>query len=264
MIKRILLLIIFLITIVIKLSADELKKIQDNSFLIEEAYNQEDGVVQHIQVFQYMKEGKWNYLFTQEWPVPVQAHQFSYTIPISHIDKAGVGDILLNYRYQLLFKQAEGIAFSPRLSLSLPTGDYMNGFGSGTFGIQTNLPLSIELSNKWVTHWNIGATYMPSSKNQNGDKADTLGFNYGFSLIWLVNENINFMIETAGGSNETVQTGSATVRTDSFFINIGARFAINFASGLQIVPGIAVPVGIGPSKGEIGVFAYLSFEHQLF
>ena len=44
----------------------ETKKIQDNSFLIEEAYNQEPGVIQHIQTFQYMKDGTWGYTFTQE------------------------------------------------------------------------------------------------------------------------------------------------------------------------------------------------------
>lgn len=54
---------------------EEVKKIQDNSFLIEEAYNQEDGVVQHIQMFQYLKKSKdWVYTFTQEWPVPKQTH----------------------------------------------------------------------------------------------------------------------------------------------------------------------------------------------
>ena len=35
----------------------------------------------------------------------------------------------------------------------------------------------------------------------------------------------------------------------------------NFDSGLQIVPGVAVPVGVGPSEGEYGVIGYLSFEH---
>lgn len=29
------------------------REIQDNSFLLEEAYNQEDGVIQEIQTFQY-------------------------------------------------------------------------------------------------------------------------------------------------------------------------------------------------------------------
>jgi len=37
--------------------------------------------------------------------------------------------------------------------------------------------------------------------------------------------------------------------------------AYNFENGLQIVPGIGVPIGIGPSSGEKGIFLYLSFEH---
>ena len=36
--------------------AAEVKKIQDNSFLLEEAYNQEDGVIQHIQSYLYNKK----------------------------------------------------------------------------------------------------------------------------------------------------------------------------------------------------------------
>jgi len=34
-----------------------------------------------------------------------------------------------------------------------------------------------------------------------------------------------------------------------------------YASGLQIVPGFAVPLGAGPSRGDRSVFFYLSFEH---
>src|SRR3989304_1284470 len=85
----------------------ETKKIQDNSFLIEEAYNQEEGVIQHIQTFQYMKDGTWGNTFTQEWPVKGQMHQFSYTIPVSHLTdpgRTGLGDMALNYRYQLINK----------------------------------------------------------------------------------------------------------------------------------------------------------------
>lgn len=42
---------------------DEPKKIADNSFLLEEAYNQEKGVVQHIQSFMYMhKTHDWAYM----------------------------------------------------------------------------------------------------------------------------------------------------------------------------------------------------------
>jgi hypothetical protein len=47
----------------------------------------------------------------------------------------------------------------------------------------------------------------------------------------------------------------------SLFLSPGIRWAYNFKNGLQIVPGIGVPIGIGPSLGEKGVFLYLSFEH---
>jgi hypothetical protein len=45
------------------------------------------------------------------------------------------------------------------------------------------------------------------------------------------------------------------------FLSPGIRWAYNFKNGLQIVPGIAVPIGVGPSGGEKGVFLYLSLEH---
>lgn len=64
-------------------------------------------------------------------------------------------------------------------------------------------------------------------------------------------------------SPESVQGDGAKIRNDTFFINPGARFAINFESGLQIVPGISFPIGLGPSKNEYGVLLYLSFEHPL-
>lgn len=48
-------------------TAEGAKKIQDNSFLVEEAHNQEAGVVQHIQSFMYLRQSKeWAYTFTQE------------------------------------------------------------------------------------------------------------------------------------------------------------------------------------------------------
>jgi hypothetical protein len=256
--------------------ADEPKKIQDNSFLLEEAYNQEDGVVQHIQVFQYFKKSKdWFYTFTQEWPVPKQAHQFSYVIPANHLhegDNTGIGDVLLNYRYQAVFQ--DKIALAPRFSLILPTGDYKKGLkipgefntglGTGTVGYQVNIPLSVELSDKFVTHWNMGATFTPHAKSTTGEKANVRSTNYGASLIYLVNENFNLMLEAAGTSTETAILNGVKSNESTLFINPGVRFAINFKSGLQIVPGLSVPIGIGPSEGEYGALLYLSFEHPLF
>src|SRR5690349_21477827 len=65
--------------------------IQDNSFLLEEAYNQELGVIQHISTFtRWWNSKDWNYSFTQEWPAPRDPrHQFSYTLVGTHIGEYG-------------------------------------------------------------------------------------------------------------------------------------------------------------------------------
>lgn len=247
-------------------AASETVKIRDNSFLIEEAYNQEPGVIQHILAFQHTEGGSWGFTFTDEWPAPREAHQLSATIPVDRLrgngTETGIGDVLLNYRYQLLWK--DPVALSPRLSLILPTGDEGRGLGEGTLGFQGNIPLSVELTDRWVTHWNLGMTYVPRARGPGGAREGTYGFNYGASAVFLVSENFNFLVEAAGESTEAVTGIGITEWESSFFLNPGARFAWNHASGLQVVPGIGIPIGVGPSRGEYGVFLYLSFEHPLF
>lgn len=291
--------VVFVIAVVLTapvVFAAEVGDIQDNSFLVEEAYNQEPGVVQHIQSFRWNKDGSWIYSFTQEWPVFGQTHQFSYTIPVARqkgdgqlqlfstdpsVDQStqpaaspltpntggtGLGDVALNYRYQAVLQ--DNIAFAPRFSLLLPTGDWKRGLGTGTVGFQVNLPLSFKLSDKLVTHYNLGMTFTPNSKSPAGAQADTLSTNYGASLIYLATKNINLMLEAAGSSDQAVEGPGKTSIKNSFFINPGVRCALNFKMGddkiLQIVPGISFPIGVGPSNGEYGVFGYLSFEHSLF
>jgi hypothetical protein len=271
--KKIVLALALTAMIPFQASAEEAKKLQDNSFLLEEAYNQEDGVVQHIQMFQYFKKSKdWLYSFTQEWPVPKQAHQLSYSIPVSKLNsndafgnntsETGVGDVMINYRYQAIFK--DHIALAPRFSLILPTGDYKKGLGNDTVGYQVGIPLSVELSDKFVTHWNLGWTYTPGAKDNSGLKSDLRSVNYGASLIYLATENFNLMLETVGTTTETSPGTGPKSLNSTFFIYLGVRFAINYKSGLQIVPGFSIPIGMGPSGGEYGGLLYLSFEHPLF
>ena len=246
--------------------AGEIREIQDNSFLIEEAYNQEDGVIQHIFTYQYMKGDNSLFTFTQEWPAPKQAHQLSYTIPVQRIrmdgqDDTGFGDVALNYRYQAVLK--EGIAFSPRFSLILPTGDEKKGLGTDTVGYQVNFPLSIKLADRWVTHYNLGITFTPNSKGGAGARADTVATNYGASAIFLASNNLNLMLEVVGGTQQSVQGNGITASQNSLIVSPGLRYAIDLGK-LQVVPGLAFPIGFGPSRGEYGVFTYLSFEHPLF
>ena len=239
--------------------------IQDNSFLIEEAYNQEDGIIQHISFFQRLANSKdWVYNFTDEWPVRTEKHQLSFTLAATHVDQFGgygFGDTLINYRYQLIGSGEARLAMAPRLSFLAASGDSTVGRGFGGNGLQTNIPVSLVLNKKLVTHFNAGATWVPHAKNSAGDRARVVAVNLGQSFIWLFSDRINGMLETVWTSGEDVVGPGKTTRSDDILISPGVRWAYNFRSGLQIVPGIAVPVGVGPSTGEKGIIGYLSFEH---
>jgi hypothetical protein len=72
---------------------------------------------------------------------------------------------------------------------------------------------------------------------------------------------LNLLLEAVYTWEEEVAGPGTTDRSNSFVINPGVRWAINRPSGLQIVPGICVPIGVGPSRGDEALFLYLSFEH---
>jgi len=120
--------------------------LQDNSFLIEEAYNQEPGVVQHINSVLYDRaSGGWLANFTQEWPLGGQRHQLSCSVPFSWLGDGGrgPGDVLLNYRYQLLTEQgrrpagAHGAAYRNRAIFppGIPVGRNCVGGVQAVWGI---------------------------------------------------------------------------------------------------------------------------------
>jgi hypothetical protein len=238
------------------------KPIQDNSFLLEEAYNQEPGVVQHINALQRSRGGDWMYKFTQEWPAPGQKHQLSYTVPIQRMKPhTGVGDLELNYRYQMIGDGDADLAAAPRFSLILPTGDERKGLGSGAPALEFQLPLSVVVSPKLVTHWNAGVSVTQSAKSPEGIKGRTTDYSFGQSFVWLLRPDLNLLLETVWSSEQSVEGRNDRPRRRSLFVSPGVRWAYNFASGLQVVPGVAVPVGIGPSREDYALFFYLSFEH---
>ncbi len=237
-------------------------QIQDNSFLIEEAYNQEAGVVQHISTFDRSDEGsQWNFSFTQEWPWRIQKHQLSYTVPVLHADDSGLGDVAIHYRYQALGIGGGPVAFAPRFSVVLPTGDEKDGFGSGAAGFEINLPLSVELTDWLVSHSNLGGGYTPDAGGGPGIERDASTLHLGQSLVWLLRPRFNIMLEALWETARQADSAGVMHSEDSLFVSPGIRFAIDRPSGLQIVPGIALPIGVGPSDGERAIFLYLSFEH---
>lgn len=237
--------------------------IQDNSFLIEEAYNQEAGIVQHIGIYRtYRGSSDFEAGFAQEWPLGGIRHQLSYDVPIIRsAGESGLGDVGLNYRYQWIGSGLTQFAVAPRLSVILPTGDWKRGRGAGTTGVEFFIPLSHMISPLLTQHVNAGAAFSPRARNTAGEKANTFGITLGHSFVVTANPNFQLMLETVYDRAQEVTGESSTEWIDDLVISPGFRTALNFASGLQIVPGLAFPIGVGPSSGSRGVFVYLSFEH---
>jgi len=223
-------------------------QIQDNSFLIEEAYNQDPGVVQHIQTFSHATHGgDWLYTFTQEWPAPTIKHQLSYTLAMANVDgEQGIGDVALNYRYQWIGDADAKVAVSPRFTVILPTGNERRGLGSGGTGVQVMMPMSTVLTPSLVAHWNLAATTIPSKHTHN--------ITAGNSFVWLANHRFNVLVETLW-SRTSDRSGHDSQTT----VSPGIRWSYDFPSKLQIVPGLAFP--ITSHGGGKSVFLYFSFEH---
>ncbi len=237
------------------------KALQDNSFLIEEAYNQEPGVVQHIASLR--RQGRdWFFGFTQEWPLGSQAHQFSYTIPYSWLRSDGqrfhgIGDVMLNYRWQALDESERSPAVAPRLSLILPTGNEDKGLGTGSAGYQAFLPVSKIVGDRVTLHFNAGVT---SYFDVQGRRPTSYAL--GGSVVYAVSRDFNLMLEVLQDWNESVNAAAEIEREKSFTVAPGFRHAFNLSAG-QLVWGVGAPIRL--SKGEKpnhGAFFYLSFEHS--
>jgi hypothetical protein len=258
--------------------------IRDNSFLVEEAYNQDPGVVQHIfNLVPAWEHGRgsqrtFDFMFTQEWPVFSQRHQFSYTLPLRRIDGTpdvgygqdvwGMGDILLNYRYQLLYgeNKAFPLAAAPRFSLIFPSGDAESGMGKGKMGFQFNLPLSYQLE-KWAFHFNAGLTKtdgvtagLAPDQPFIGHTID--GYNLGGSAIYFLKPHFNLMLEAVAFWDEELQPDGRKEPQCQTILLPGFRWSPYTEGDTQWVVGCGVPIGLSYDAPDIGIFFYMSFEHR--
>lgn len=238
------------------------KGIQDNSFLIEEAYNQEDGVVQHINTLR--RQGRdWFYAYTMELPLGSELHQLSLSLPYAWIKAdpgraQGFGDVQLSYRYQLSKETASRPAIAPRLSWILPTGDETRGLGVGSHGAQFNLPVSKIVAERVTLHGNAGATrYFDVEGKQ------PTSYAVGGSIVYALSRTFNLMLEGLHEWNESVGDLGLIERERAFTISPGARYAINLPGETQVVLGAAAPIRFtDDGKRDVGLFLYFSVEHE--
>ena len=172
-------------------------------------------------------------------------HQLSYTVPLLDPEGAGagLGDVQVNYRYQLVGDGESALHVAPRFSVLLPTGSESAGRGTGSFGFDVGLPVSYVLSDAFVTHWN--ATLVTDADFEDSDVS------LAGSVIWRMRRSVNLMLESVWDVGDD----------DVVLLNPGVRWAHDFASGLQIVPGVAYTFAVSGDADD-ALFLYLSFEHS--
>jgi DtxR family Mn-dependent transcriptional regulator len=243
-------------------SPSERFAIMDNSFLVEEAFNQEAGIFQNIFGFQ-RSDGAWDFAFTQEWPVVSQKHQFSYTLPFTGVSgQSAFGDVLINYRYQATDEKPGVPAFSPRLSLILPTGG--SDVSVNSVGAQVNLPFSKQRGDLYF-HWNAGFTWFPSAEASPGNTTvvpeSTALFtpHLSGSGIYRVRQMFNLMLESVLEFEEVPRIDGSTTRETVFTLSPGARGGWNIGDH-QMIVGAAVPITWVESETSAGILLYLSYE----
>jgi len=240
-------------------SADDEWKITDNSFLVEEAFNQDPGIVQNIFGFQRLQGGDWQFTFTQEWPAPSKRHQLSYTIPVQSLDGArGIGDVLINYRLQVVEEGKGRPAFAPRISAILPSGGV--DVGAGTHGVQVNLPFS-KRHGDFYFHWNGGFTWQ-----RTGDGPSLLSPAAAGSIIYRAKQMVNLMLESVvvgqAAPATPVSPGAPPTasRTTVVTVSPGVRGGWNVTDDKQIILGAAAPITRGAGETSGAIFLYFSYE----
>lgn len=247
-------------------TANAQTKLQQNSFLLEEAYNQDIDIYQHFNIMRLDPIAEtWNNSFTVEIPLQSLTHQLSILAPASkvnllHDSEAGLGDVQLGYKYQWI--DEDPLAAAPHVRLILPTGDSEKNLGHNALGARATLPVSYNPNDQWSFHANLGAGLTPNAKNYNDDKADLVSIQYGSSAVYSPKPNLNLMIELAGANEQDVTGSNKTEWNDSFYISPGAAFSFETTSGMQIVPGLAIPMDVASSSYEI--LFYFSVQREGF
>jgi hypothetical protein len=231
-------------------------EITDNSFLVEEAFNQELGIFQNIVNFRLDAEDEWETTFTQEWPVSSQAHQLSFTLPFAATGgKTGIGDVALHYRFQAVSGEGRAPAFSPRVSLILPSGSASRGLGSGSAGWQANLPFSKQ-ARDWFFHWNAGFTHYPSADAASGSR-NLLTPHAAASGVWRARPMLNLMLEAVVEWEEALELPGDREAAVTWVP--GFRTGWN-AGNTQTVVGFGLPIRRVDGSTDVGAFFYGSYE----
>ena len=240
--------------------ADRPFEIVDNSFLVEEAFNQEPGIFQNIVGYQ-RRDSTWQLGFTQEWPFRSMKHQLSYSLPFSGAGgDSPFGDVMLHYRYQALEEDPGYPAISPRFTLILPTG--AASLSHNSIGLQVNLPASKQYGNIYW-HANTGVTWYPrSDPRPDLDDSERLSLvtpHLAGSGILRVRPMFNVLLETVLEFEQFARVNGTKGREVVVTLSPGTRGGWNLGDH-QLIVGAAVPITWVSSQSSAALLLYASYE----
>ena len=154
---------------------------------------------------------------------------------------AAFGDTLINYRYQALMEGPGRPAFSPRVSLILPTGDASDAATDST-GLQVNLPFSKQTGDVYW-HWNAGFTWLPRpSTERRGSRQPSMSPFLAGSAIYRLRPMFNLMLENVLRLRASCPTGVGTVARQRRSRCRPASAAAGTSAITQLILGAAVPI----------------------
>ena len=259
-------------------AAEPIDGFEDNGFLVEEAYNQDRGEVQHTLNAVYSNDFKrrgWSFNFEQEWWLFTEEHQVAFSIPFFHLREEGerqrrVGDIQIEYRYQLTNEGPNIPAVAPGFSLILPTGNRDKGTGNGVVGYEWSIAASKKVAPRLALHANLGLTYLPKVRVPLDDdqrlspKRSLVSYDVGASAVFALSSDVHMLLEWVGEFEEEIDDKGKKERDFKAFLSPGIRAAVINKDDMQTVVGVGIPIGVNGRADNYGVFLYFSVEHNLF
>ncbi len=215
--------------------------IEPSGFFVEEAYNQERGTVQHIARVTAVRHGGWGGTFSQEWPIPDERHQVTLEARVVGAD--GVAGLAAEYRFMAMGGEDAALTLSPGVEAGWDKED--------GWEVELMLPASVRLAEGLAANTNAGLSVHP-------DDGGT-SWQVGEGLIWRALPRLNVLLEGVFSHGES-PLEAAEEEDESLLVIPGAQLAFPLGDA-QLVPGIAFPLGVGPSDGQRAVMFYLSLEH---
>ena len=250
---------------------------EDNSFLLDEAFTQEKGVMQYISNIYWsnLAHDQFMHSFTHEIPLGHNRHQLSYSLSNGiqkgndhNVNQRGLGDTNIMYSY-MVWNDQDWIMVAPELNIILPTGDPVKGLGNGGLGCRLNIPMTKRFSRKLVTHYNFAYTFVHNAdryvtgllgENIKAFERDLYYKDFAASVIWYPIPKFNTMFECISKIITTISPEGAVIKSSQLVFSPGFRFAFDI-NNIQVVPGISTPVIVEKgAKHVTGLFIYLSFE----